>query len=1434
MKTILRSANASSYYWRNLSMHVLKLLLMLMAVNLYAIEPKTNDPDVAVDGGTISGGPFMFCVDGEADHVSGITLTGESGSLSQWIVTDETGKILGLPPTPEAVNFDEAGPGICLIWHLSFEDDCIGLEVGNNALTDLFGTFDLSNEIRVYRNQPDAGLLSGGPFTFTVDGTPDFVSGISLSGDRSGANATFVITDDKGNILGLPPTIEAVEGVDFDAAGAGVCLIWYLRYEDGLTGLAAGENTHDFNGCYDLSNPISVTRNLPPVVGGTLSGGPFMFCAGDGEADNVSGVAVSGNSGQNSQYVVTDEQGNILGLPPTPEAVDFDGAGPGVCLIWNLSYNGDITGLEAGQNANDLQGDFELSNSVRVYRNDPEAGTLTGGPYTFIVDGTPDFASGLNIEGERRGDGFRYIITDNELNILGLPPTLEAARGVDFDAAGEGVCLIWYIRYYGEISGLEAGANAADIEGCFDLSNSITVTRNLPPVVGGTLSGGPFMFCAGDGEADNVSGVAVSGNSGQNSQYVVTDEQGNILGLPPTPEAVDFDGAGPGVCLIWHLSYNGDITGLEAGQNANDLQGDFELSNSVRVYRNDPEAGTLTGGPYTFIVDGTPDFASGLNIEGERRGDGFRYIITDNELNILGLPPTLEAARGVDFDAAGEGVCLIWYIRYYGEISGLEAGANAADIEGCFDLSNSITVTRNLPPVVGGTLSGGPFMFCAGDGEVDNVSGVAVSGNSGQNSQYVVTDEQGNILGLPPTPEAVDFDGAGPGVCLIWHLSYNGDIIGLEAGQNANDLQGDFELSNSVRVYRNDPEAGTLTGGPYWFMVGDGIADMAAGLDITGERRGDGFSYIVTDADNNILGLPPTLEAARGVDFDGAGGGNCLIWYVRYYGEISGLEVGQNANDLDGCFDLSNAVLIERTPVLAKGGTLTGGPFRFCVGDGQADNVSGITLEGNMGENSQYIVTDEQGNILGLPPTPEAVNFDDAGPGVCLIWHLSYNGDITGLEAGQNANDLQGDLSLSNAIRVYREQPEAGTLTGGPYWFTVGDGIADMATGLDITGERRGDGFSYIVTDADNNILGLPPTLEAARGVDFDGAGGGNCLIWYVRYYGEISGLEVGQNANDLDGCFDLSNSILIERTPAVAEGGTLTGGPYTFCVGDGQADNVSGVTLAGNTGVNSQWIVTDEQGNILGLPPTPEAVNFDVAGPGICLIWHLSYNGDITGLEAGQNANDLQGDFDLSNSVRVYRNEPLAGTLTGGPYTFTVDGTADFASGLDITGERRGDNFSYIITDLDGKILGLPPTLDDARGVNFDAAGPGTCLIWYIRYYGEISGLEVDANANDLQGCFDLSNAITVERVEPSGRMTAKMFPIPASTTLNVKFDRQIPSTASVRLYDITGNVVMSKEVQKGNSTDLDVRNIPAGIYIITIDEPKSGMAIKKKVVIN
>jgi len=175
----------------------------------------------------------------------------------------------------------------------------------------------------------------------------------------------------------------------------------------------------------------------------------------------------------------------------------------------------------------------------------------------------------------------QWVVTDDQGNILGLPPMPGV---VDFDVAGPGICLIWNLSYDGALTGLDVGNNVSGVTGSFALSNSISVTRNQPE--GGTIAGGPFEFCVGDSIADNITPGAISltGNSGTNSQWVVTDDQGNILGLPPMPSVVDFDGAGFGTCLIWHLSFENGLTGAEVGNNAmTDLVGCYNLSNSIAV-----------------------------------------------------------------------------------------------------------------------------------------------------------------------------------------------------------------------------------------------------------------------------------------------------------------------------------------------------------------------------------------------------------------------------------------------------------------------------------------------------------------------------------------------------------------------------------------------------------------------------------------------------------------------------------------------------------------------------------------------------------------------------------------------------------------------------------------------------------------------------------
>ena len=446
----------------------------------------------------------------------------------------------------------------------------------------------------VTRNQVDAAAIEitgGGTSTeICVDGTPDPID-VTIVGTGMGSNNGWVITDRAtGQILGLPPG----PPFDLDGAGAGICDIWYIRYEDGLSGLATGQNVANLNGCFDLSNPISVTRTVTDatsiVIEGTSANTELTICAGDSEPNPI-GVRIVGTGiGTNNGWIITDDAtGEILALPPAPP-FDLNGAGAGVCNIYYIRYEAGLMGLATGELLGDLNGScFDLSNPITVNRNGVDAAAIeiTGGGTTVDIcagDGEDDPID-VTIVGTGLGSFNGWLITDQATGtILGLPP----GPPFNLEGAGDGVCDIWYIRHESGLIGLEVGENVDDLTGCFALSNPITVNREgvdgaAIQIVGSTAT--ETSICAGDGEDDLIDVEVVGDSVGANGGWIITDNAtGEILGVPPAPP-FNLEGAGAGICDIWYIRYADGLTGLEAGQNISGLVGCYDLSNPVQVTR---------------------------------------------------------------------------------------------------------------------------------------------------------------------------------------------------------------------------------------------------------------------------------------------------------------------------------------------------------------------------------------------------------------------------------------------------------------------------------------------------------------------------------------------------------------------------------------------------------------------------------------------------------------------------------------------------------------------------------------------------------------------------------------------------------------------------------------------------------------------------------
>ncbi|HKK12707.1 MAG TPA: T9SS type A sorting domain-containing protein [Flavobacteriaceae bacterium] len=518
----------------------------------------------------------------------------------------------------------------------------------------------------------------------------------------------------------------------------------------------------------------------------------------------------------------------------------------------------------------------------------------------------------------------------------------------------------------------------------------------------------------------------------------------------------------------------------------------------------------------------------------------------------------------------------------------------------------------------------------------------------------------------------------------------------------------------------------------------------------------------------------------------------------------------------------------------------------ICLGDENPDVVN-VTVDGASGRVKQLLVTDDTDDPLILMlPESWAVNFSDLEPGNYRIYNLAYNGIKPLVEPFwhkhvKNLSDILGRFDLSDEYIdvIVQQKPTGGTLEGGPFEFCVGDGIADNIPEGSITlSGNMGTNSQWVVTNQDGStILALPNNYTD---VDFDGAPAGTCLVWHLMYEDGLTGLEVDAATEDLMGCFEFSNSVTVIRRHT--EGGTLEGGPFEFCVGDGETDNIpeGAITLSGNEGTNSQWVVTNEDGtNIMGLPENSYTeVNFDEAPAGICLVWHLSYEDGLEGLEVGNDLADLMGCFDLSNSVTVIRIHTEGGTLEGGPFEFTVgDGEADTIPEDGITlSDNVGTNSQWVVTNEDGTtILALPE--NSYTEVDFDGTDAGTNLVWHLSYEDGLDGLEVDAPVSDLSGCFSFSNSVSVVKTAASSGRIA-LYPNPTKDEVNLDLSHFYSDEFKVRIFNLL-NVNMfnqsytSRTLNGNKNIAINVLGYQQGLYFIQVTDDNTEKVYIKRLLI-
>jgi len=226
------------------------------------------------------------------------------------------------------------------------------------------------------------------------------------------------------------------------------------------------------------------------------------------------------------------------------------------------------------------------------------------------------------------------------------------------------------------------------------------------------------------------------------------------------------------------------------------------------------------------------------------------------------------------------------------------------------------------------------------------------------------------------------------------------------------------------------------------------------------------------------------------------------------------------------------------------------------VPDGSAVVPEGFT--------TLYVLT--SGEELVIQNAGEEPSFTVVPEGLYTIHTLVYDpetldlsivvpGETTGFDVNalliQGGGDICAALDVTGAkFRFSGVTPDCDAVDGGTVALAEGGTEATTCPGdgqpdvLEFASEGASteNDFTYVITDDNNVILGLPEGDMA----DFEEAGEGVCRVWGLAYTGNITA-EVGDNAAEValsDECFDLSdNFITVIRdceTDCTADAGEL------------------------------------------------------------------------------------------------------------------------------------------------------------------------------------------------------------------------------------------------------------------------------------------------------
>jgi len=418
-----------------------------------------------------------------------------------------------------------------------------------------------------------------------------------------------------------------------------------------------------------------------------------------------------------------------------------------------------------------------------------------------------------------------------------------------------------------------------------------------------------------------------------------------------------------------------------------------------------PNAGNLTGGPFLFCIDGSPDYVGGINLTNVI-GANTMFIVTDADGNILATPDTMTDLENYNFETGQAGFCYIYHLSYEGNIFGLGIGLNIDDISGCFDLVGAIEVEKN-----GSELDYSTVLFdlnaCSAGVDFDEFT-ADIDNYNGCTEFEVIGDNLDAGFSHSCTPGVNN----SLGMCFSAEKSCTYDPTT------------DKKLVIDLRVSPGSFGSGGITGLSFYEQA----PDMFVWTDGTTGDNNYPTLFAIRILKNNVVIFEDDdlatsqswslsqFDFSTNPDFTVTSTATFTIELIPY------CAVGNNLTDIS-IWDVDEINIFSECNNPLSGGILEGGPYDICL-DELSDNITDLSITSNAGDQSILVVTDDQGTILHVANSLDAfgqIDFNDGEEGICYIWHISAENGFSGAVVGNNINsDLEGCYNLSNSIAVVK------------------------------------------------------------------------------------------------------------------------------------------------------------------------------------------------------------------------------------------------------------------------------------------------------------------------------------------------------------------------------------------------------------------------------